>query len=98
MYGVCLLRYILSKHSSLRHPCVKRRRKGQVTTNAPRKSHHVRPHVLMLTFHLTYAHRTLYESKGLEFDDVSFVSPQFTLLPTKPRSYYTTSSRIPRQT
>ena len=46
---------------------------------------------------LTYAHRTLYESKGLEFNDVSLTPLHFHLLPTNPRSCCTTSSGIPQQ-
>ena len=44
--------------------------------------------------YLTHIHRTIYESKGLEFDDVSFLFPLLTLLLTQSRSYYITSSRI----
>ena len=52
----------------------------------------------MSTFCLTNAHRTLYESKGLEFNNVGLVFFfTFTLLTIKPRSCYTTSLRTPRQ-
>ena len=58
--------------------------------------------MLSLTFSsqlscLTHAHRTLYESKGLEFNDVGFTILPLILLPTKPRSCCTTSSRILQQ-
>ena len=101
MYGICFfLRSIPSQHFSLRYPCAERHRKDQVTANAPRQSHYVKPHVFILIFYLTHTRRTLYESKGLEFDDVSPVFlffSQFPLLPIKSRSCYTISSRIPRQ-
>ena len=49
----------------------------------------------VLAICLNHPRRTLYESKGLEFNDVSLDFLYIFPLPTKPRSYCTTSSEIP---
>ena len=45
-------------------------REGKASTKAGEQHHYVGFYVLALAGYLTYAHRTLYESKGLEFNDV----------------------------
>ena len=62
---------ILYQHFPSRYTRAQRYRKGQIATKASRESHHVRPHVLASDISLIYDHRTLHESKGLEFNDVS---------------------------
>ena len=67
---------ILYQHFPFRYTRAQRCCKGQIATKASRQSHYVRFHVLVSDLYLIYDHRTLYESKGLEFNDVS---PRFSL-------------------
>ena len=60
----------------LRYTRARRCCKGQVTAKAQKKYHHVRSFVPMSAVNLTHAYRTLYESKGLEFNDVGPIFPR----------------------
>ena len=79
MYDTLPVMLVLYQQPPLRYTRTQRCHEGQVAATDWGQSHYVRSYIPVSAIYLTYTHRTLYESKGLEFNDVSLTLPHIHL-------------------
>jgi len=70
MYGTLFMTSILCQPLPPRHTCAQRYCEGKVAAKGWKQSRHVGYCVPASPIYLIHHRRTLYESKGLEFNDV----------------------------